>query len=241
MLLPGLVFSLVALALKLAFPGEMSRQVGISVQELIHSYVYPNDNPMRELWFIATLFWLFLLTPLWKIVLKREWTAWGTMIVLAVLHFWHPDIELLCLGRVFSYGIWFYLGVVISKQDWVDNYLVKQPWLVLLSGIVAYVIGYFTIGFVTTLGGIVLSFGLALLLDKYLPRTFATFRDYTYQIFLMGIFAQMLVKIVYRHISLPYFPTYLVCIAVGLYVPVVISKIIEKINWKPLSLSVGLK
>ncbi|MBQ6198492.1 MAG: acyltransferase [Bacteroidales bacterium] len=241
LLLPGLVFSLLALALKLAFPGEMSRQVGISVQELIHSYVYPNDNPMRELWFIATLFWLFLLTPLWKIVLKREWTVWGTMIVLAVLHFWHPDIELLCLGRVFNYGIWFYLGVVISKQDWVDNYLVKQPWLVLLSGIVAYVIGYFTIGFVTTLGGIVLSFGLALLLDKYLPRTFATFRDYTYQIFLMGIFAQMLVKIVYRHISLPYFPTYLVCIAVGLYVPVVISKIIEKINWKPLSLSVGLK
>lgn len=241
LLLPGLVFSSVALALKLAFPGEMSRQVGISVQELIHSYVYPNDNPMRELWFIATLFWLFLLTPLWKIVLKREWTVWGTMIVLAVLHFGHPDIELLCLGRVFSYGIWFYLGVVISKQDWVDNYLVKQPWLVLLSGIVAYVIGYITIGFVTTLGGIVLSFGLALLLDKYLPRTFVTFRDYTYQIFLMGIFAQMLVKIVYRHISLPYFPTYLVCIAVGLYVPVVISKIIEEINWKPLSLSVGLK
>ena len=196
---------------------------------------------MRELWFIATLFWFFLLTPVWRFVLKREWTIWATMIVLTVLHFWHPDIEMLCLGRVFSYGIWFYLGVVISKQYWVDNYLVKQPWLVLLSGIVAYVIGYFTIGFVTTLGGIVLSFGLALLLDKYLPRTFATFRDYTYQIFLMGIFAQMLVKIVYRHISLPYFPTYLVCIAVGLYIPVIISIIIEKINWQPLSLCVGLK
>ena len=57
----------------------------------------------------------------------------------------------------------------------------------------------------------------------------------------MGIFAQMFVKIVYRHISIPYVLAYMICIAAGLYVPVLVSKVIEKINWKPLSLCVGLK
>jgi hypothetical protein len=57
----------------------------------------------------------------------------------------------------------------------------------------------------------------------------------------MGIFAQIFVKIMYKHISIPYVAAYLLCILMGLYVPVLVSKLIEKINWKPLSLCVGLK
>lgn len=74
LLLPGLVFSIVALALKLAFPGEMSRQTGLNLQELTHAYLYPYDNPLRELWFIITLFWLMLLAPLWKLILTDRWS-----------------------------------------------------------------------------------------------------------------------------------------------------------------------
>lgn len=196
---------------------------------------------MRELWFIATLFWFFLLTPLWKIVLKREWTMWLTLVVLTVLHFWYPDIELLCIGRAFNYAIWFYLGLVISKTDLVEKVLGKHIWLTMVVGIVVYVAGKYSLSFITTLGGIVFSFAFALVADKYVPKLFFSFRNYTYQIFLMGIFAQMFIKIVFKHVNLPYFPSYLLCITVGLYVPVIISKIIERINWKPLSLCVGLK
>lgn len=241
LLLPGLVFSIVALVLKLAFPGEMSRQVGLSGQEIVHSYLYPNDNPMRELWFIATLFWFFLLTPAWKILLSNKWSKWLTLVYLIVLHFFHPDIELFCIGRVFSYAIWFYLGLLISQEDFVDKYMVKKPLLILLIGIGFYLAGLYVEPFITTIGGITLSFGLALLLDRYIPKTFFTFRKYTYQIFLMGIFAQMFVKIMYKHISMPYVVAYILCVLMGLYVPVWVSKLIEKINWKPLSLCVGLK
>lgn len=85
LLLPGLVFSIVALVLKLAFPGEMSRQVGLGWHEIAHSYLYPNDNPMRELWFIATLFWFFVMTPLWTWALNNKWTRWGMVVILIVL------------------------------------------------------------------------------------------------------------------------------------------------------------
>lgn len=241
LLLPGFVFSLVAFALKLAFPGEMSRQVGLTLSDIIHQYLYPNDNPMRELWFIATLFWFFVLTPLWRLVLKQKLTMWLTLVALIALHFWHPYTEFLCIGRVFDYAIWFYLGVIISKTDVVEKVLIKHEWITLAIGIAVYFIGLFTVKTVATLGGIIISFAVALIADKFVPKLFYSFRNYTYQIFLMGIFAQMFVKIVFKHVSLPYFPTYLLCIAVGLYVPVIVSKIIEKINWKPLSMCVGLK
>ena len=241
LLLPGLVFSILSFAVKIAFPGEMSRQTGLGVNEITHAYLYPYDNPMRELWFIVTLFWLMLMAPLWRLVIKKSETMWGMLIILIVLHFWHPKTDFLCIQRVFSYAIWFYLGIIICETDAVGRSLNRTPWITLFAGIVIYAVGCFTHGFITTIGGITLSFGIALLADRYLPKLFFSFRNYTYQIFLMGIFAQMAVKIGYRHISMPYLGAYLLCIAVGLYVPVVLAKIVEKINWKPLSLCYGLK
>lgn len=241
LLVPGLFFSIVAFALKILFPGEMSRQIGLNLNDVIHAYLYPYDNPMRELWFIVTLYGFFVLTPLWRFSLKSGKMMWVVTIILGVVHFVHPNVELLCLGKIVSYAIWFFLGIVISKTDMVERVFNKNAWLTLLIGIVIYIVGLMTDGFVTTMGGIVLSFGLALLLDNYWPKTFFTFRNYTYQIFLIGIFAQMFVKIVYKHINVPYILAYIVCIIVGLYVPVIVAKLIEKINWKPLSLCVGLR
>lgn len=238
LLLPGLVFSFIAFAVKICFPGEMTRQTEFSIQEIIYAFLYPYENPLRELWFIATLFWFFLLMPLWELCLRKQWL---TLIVLIVLHFSNSSIELLCIGRVLTYAIWFYLGLVISKEKYVDKIMVKKPWLILLIGIVVYVLGRYTNSFITTLGGIVFSFGFALVADSYAPKLFYGFRNYTYQIFLMGIFVQIAVKIVYRYIMMPYIIAYILCILVGLYVPVLVSKIIEKINWKFLLICVGLK
>ena len=235
------MFSLVALALKVAFPGEMSRQVSLSLNEILHSYLYPNDNPLRELWFIVALFWFFVLTPIWRVLLRRKWLMWSTLVVLTFLHLVQPKIDFLCIGSVCKYAIWFYLGMLLSKKEYVEKYVLNKAWLTFISGVALYVIGLFLNPFIVTMGGITLSLGLAIIADAFIPKLFFTFRDYTYQIFLMGIFAQMFVKIVYRHISIPYVLAYMICIAAGLYVPVLVSKVIEKINWKPLSLCVGLK
>ena len=241
LLLPGLLFSIISYGLKWVFPSEISRQVGLKVNDIIYMFLYPYDNPFREFWFIATLFWLFLLTPLWKFVLRQVWMKWSMLVVLVVVHFWHPSLELLCIGRVFSYSVWFYLGLLVSEVDFVDRFLSKQMWWTLLAGVAIYAMGWVLHPFVTTIGGITLSFGLALIADRFIPKLFYGFRNYTYQIFLMGILAQMFVKIMNRHVSMPYIGAYLFCLMAGLYVPVLVSKVIEKIDWKPLSLCVGLK
>lgn len=242
LLLPGVVFSLVAFAVKIAVPGEVSRQTGFSLGELGLAFLYPYDNPFREFWFIATLFWFFLMTPLWKGTLEKRWLMWVMVIVLIVLHFYRPETNFLSIDRVCTHAIWFYMGLVISKGDWVKIVFDKKPLFTSVVGIVVYIIGLFTEwAILKTVGGITFSFGLALLLDRYMPQTFFSFRNYTYQIFLIGIFAQMFVKIMYKHISMPYMVAYIFCILMGLYVPVFVSKILEWINLKPLSLCVGLK
>lgn len=241
LLIPGLVFSIFALVLKIAFPWEMSRQVSLTTREIAHIYLFPYDNPMRELWFIAVLMWLFLLLPIWKLTLMKVWSTMITVVVLVAFHYIRPDIEFLCIGRVFYHAIWFYLGIITCKYDFVEKVLNNNAFLTLAFGIILYILGMLTDSFVTTIGGIILSFGLSLLLNNYCPKALFSFRDYTYQIFLIGIFAQMFVKILNRHISVPYVLVYIICIVMGLYVPVIVSKIIEKINWEPLLLCVGLK
>ena len=167
---------------------------------------------------------------------------WGCLVMLAFLHFFHPTTTLLCFDRVCNYAIWFYAGLIISKEEIVDRTVAKKPWMTFIIGLAVYVLGMFTNPSITTLGGITISFALALIADKHIPKLFCGFRNYTYQIFLMGIFAQMSIKILYKHINnLPYLPIYIFCILVGLYVPVIVSKLLEQINWKPLLLCVGLK
>ena len=240
LLLPGVVFSIISFAVKIAFPGEVSRQTGISLKEIVVAFLYPYDNPFRELWFIVALYWFFMLTPFWRFVLKRKWTMYGSVLLLGCLHFVHPETTLLSIDKVCLHALWFYLGILICKNDLVTKVFNKQLYLTMGIGIVMYLVRHY-IPLFGTIGLILFSFGLALLADRFVPRLYSSFRNYTYQIFLMGIFAQMAVKIAYRHIEMPYVLAYLLCITMGLYVPVIVSKIIERINWKPLSLCIGLK
>lgn len=165
---------------------------------------------------------------------------WLTLLLLIFVHFVHPETMLLSIDRVGMHAMWFFLGIVICKEDIVERVFLKSPWITMIVGLVLYFADAY-IPLSGTIGLIVFSFGLALIADKYLPSLFCGFRNYTYQIFLIGIFAQMAVKIAYRHLSMPYVVAYLMCIILGLYIPVLLSKLIEKINWKPLSLCVGLK
>lgn len=242
LLLPGLVFSIIAFLAKLLFPGEVNRQIGLNTYDIIHAYLYPYDNPLRELWFIVTLFWFFVITPLWKCALQSKWFSLVTFIVLLFFHFYPPSIGIMCLNKVFSMAIWFFMGLLISKGDIVCRLFENNSYYTFVGGIVIYIIGYIChFSFITTIGGIVLSFGLSLIADRVIPKLFFTFRNYTYQIFLMGIFAQIAIKVLYKHFEMPYILGFIICVLAGLYIPVMLSKMIEKINYFPLLLCVGLK
>ena len=241
LLIPMVVFTFVAFCVKIAFSSEVTRQTALSVKEVVNAFIYPYDSPLREMWFIATLFWMFLLTPLWRIVIKNTFAKLSFLVALVLLYFFHPNVELLCIGKVCSYAVFFYLGIIISQSHTIERIVSQRVWLFLLLGIVIYVAGEFIDSLVVTFGGMLFSCALALVLDRYIPKCFISFRDYTYQIFLMGIFAQFFIKILYRHLHTPYIPSFVLCILFGLYIPVLVSILIKKINWPPLLYCIGLK
>jgi len=241
LLIPGAIFSVIAFGLKILFPGEVSRELHLNLSEIIHIIMYPFDNPLREVWFLITLFWYFVLTPLWKLTMRNNTIIFFTMVMLVILFFYHPDIKLLCVGRVFYYAIWFYSGMILCRTNAAEGFISNNKWMTLLLGVAVYALASWISPFFTRVGGILFSLALALLLDKYFPSIFKTFRNYTYQIFLIGIFPQMFIKIVGSHIHLPVFLIWILCIAVGLYIPVLISLIIGKSQNTLLLSCLGLK
>lgn len=241
LLLPMAVFTLVAFAMKMLFPGEMSRDSSLSARALLEAFIMPYNGPLREMWFIMSLMWMFALMPLWRALLSNRYAMIIAFLALAVLHYFHPDTEILNIGRTLKYAVWFYLGLLVSQYDasvaFADRY--KLPLLV--AGVAIYLLGIHSDEALTALGGIVTSFSLAFMLDKVWPKAFSTFRDYTYQIFLMGIFAQVAVRILYRHLPMPYILAWLICVLAGIYVPVAISLLLKKIDFNPLLLCIGMK
>lgn len=242
--IPFVVFTLITMVIKVVFASEVERASSLSIGEFLNAIIYPYNGPARELWFIGTLMWMFVLVWLWKISLKNKVTVAGTILTLIALKYFGVETEFLSLGRVCRFAIFFYLGIIVCKEGIIEQLIIHKnaPIALLLAGAVIYVLGrYFHEGFLVAIGGIIASLALALILDNHLPKTFFTFRNYTMQIYLIGIFAQMAVKMVRLHGGYPFSLFYVISLIAGLYVPVIIAKLLERINWEPLLLCVGMK
>ena len=82
----------------------------------------------------------------------------------------------------------------------------------------------------TAFVGTLFAMSLCLIVGKYIPRLFSSFRDYTFQIFLMGIFFQMVIRWTYVKLSNDklFVPMWLLSVIIGVYAPTFIAKIIDK-------------
>ena len=241
LLVPMAVFTMVAFLLKVLLPSQMDREADLTLWGIVSAFLRPYNGPLREMWFIVTLFWMFILSPLWQWSLGKPWRSALLAALLLVLHYFHLDWEFLSLKRVFAYAFWFYCGILMSCRNIPEKVIAPRKFLFMVAGLVIYIAGLPLDGMICTAGAVIFSLALALALDSFLPRIFSSFRNYTYQIFLMGIFAQMGIKILYRIFDIPYIPAYLLCVAAGIYVPVLISIAVKRTGFAPLMVSIGLK
>ena len=243
--IPFVVFTFVALIMKYVFAGSVDRATTLSVGELVNAILYPYNGPMREFWFLATIMWYFALFPFWKIVMRNRWLSLITFIGLAALCFWYPSTDFLAVKHVCQYAFFFYGGILCASLYKEYPNAIYDPLFAPVAfavGGAGYVIGrVWSIPLVTPLGGAVLSLAIALWLEKLSSRTFGSFRNYTYQIYLLGIFFNVICTIMRAKFGLPFTPMQVISLLSGLYMPVLISKIFEFVNWRPLLLCVGLK
>ena len=238
--IPFLVFTFIAMLMKVMFPGDMARQTSLSVVEFLKAIINPFEGPLNELWFVGTILWFFAFAPLWQWVGKSRKTEVVCLVVLLMLHYIDVSTNVLCARQVCTNAVYFYLGILICKHG-LDTRTQPKRWSLLLAIPVYALAVYYNLNIIATLSAVVFSAVLAFIADEYCPRLFSSFRNYTYQIYLIGIFSQIAVKMIYKRVDMPYIVGFALCIIVGIYVPVVVSKIVERINWTPLLLCVGLK
>ncbi len=238
---PFVVFTLIAFLMKVLFAGDMARQTALGLREFVMAIIDPFDGPNNEMWFIGTLLWLFALVPLWRLSFAKTKYEITLFIILLLLHLYHPNTNLFCIRQVCNQALFFFAGILICKHS-MDEYASNYKWLLFVGGVIIYILSkLYGQGLGAACGAIAFSVAIAFMLDKWLPRIFFTFRNYTYQIFLMGIFCQIAVKMLFKRVDMPYIAGFLLCVIVGLYIPVIVSKLLEKINWSPLLICVGLR
>ena len=244
LLLPYCFFTFCTLLIKYAFNPLMKCPVTFSLEEFINVLTF-KSNPLGEMWFVSTLFMLFLYFPVYKWTLKNKWIVFLTLIAGVLLNVYFPkDIDFLGVSKVAYFFLYFYTGILFSKLNlftYLDNLLVS---------VIIFVLFIISIFFLPTLSipvfcvflGIVFSICLCIILSKHIPWLFQSFRNYTFQIFLMGIFFQMGVRFIYLKLNMEevYWPLYILSILLALYIPVLIAKQIQKIHSQLLKQCFGL-
>ncbi len=238
LLIPYLLFTLVAVIVKLIMTKEPS--LPVMATDLIRGLFFPGLQPMSALWFILVLICYYLMLPIWKLTFEKSWYAWSFVILLLVVHLLTVPGELFAIKWACYFAFYFYLGVVIMKKGWLDHLSGMTGFFVFLIGYIVYSISLDVDKTMAEMGGIAFSMGLVLILNSSFPKTFSTFRDYYLQIFLMGYFVQILFRTLYGYLSIPYILGYLICLALGIYVPVIITKIIHSRKITSLYYYIGL-
>ena len=206
-----------------------------------------NDSPLGALWFVYVTFFLMLLYPLYKIIINNRVLILVFLCIGVVLNFFPIPIEMLKIHKVSKLFVFFFVGIVIGKYK-IDKYAIpnlKRLLLLIVSYFVLFVLYYnrfFPIPqLVISLWGVVMSFHIAKYAEKNIPTLFQSFRYNTYQIYLISVFPQMAIEMLYRQLGSQFFLVF--CIAnifIGLYFPIIIVRLVERYNLKYLKPCIGL-
>lgn len=241
--MPFLAFTLMATLLKLAFPSLMHRQV--TTQELVDTFILFRSNPLSEMWFIVVLLVLMMFYPVYRMAFKQKSSTCILLFISLILFILPPQITVFYIKKVCHMAPFFVGGMLCCKyelQEYMRSFLalgVSSVMFVLwnVMGVIHDSMNFFPICI-----GIFFSFSLCINIAKICPKLFSSFRDYTFQIFLIGIFFQMVIRWGYVRLEQEWLfvPLWLLSVVIGVYAPTLIAKIIEMKAPKHLKICFGL-
>lgn len=231
LLIPFIAFTIIGFLIKLPVAGVTKSGMDISFHGFMMAFFDPANGPLKELWFVGTLMWLMLMYPVYKTLLR---TRCGDILLLSVtlvplvanIHFdfsgWFN------LAGVSRYAFYFVGGMLFFKYRCTE-WLSTHHWATAMA-MLLYIAGVSTgimPDIVTALAGIIMSFGLASIVSHIYPGLFGSFRDHSFQIYLIGIYPQMFIELfVWRHIHEEWMqiPYYFVSCILALAAGVIVSR-----------------
>lgn len=247
--IPYIFFITFAFGLKALMAGKVKNEIDISMLGFLQGFVYPLKSGMKEMWFVAALLLLMFCYPLYKRVLSNKKIEMSLLLIAIVLN--HIFISytgggLLNWQGALHYLVYFYAGILFFKYNLIEQ-MSRCKQILIGGGTLLYsmiCIYKNEFGFIVAAIGIVTCIAFCSYASKRFPRLFSSFRDYSFQIFLLGIYPQMFVELVLgkRFTEIWQLPILLVVsILLGIYVSVGVAKLVQKINNKYLNMVLGLK
>ena len=243
LLIPFFAFTIVTMLLKMALPQLMHRVV--DMEEIINTFVFFRSNPLGEMWFIIVLFELMLLYPLYKLIVKNVVLAvigLGCAFLIGVIT---PEISYYNIGRVAYMLPFFVAGIICCRYEL--HKIIGKTWFFLM--ITAFFVAFNILGMLpksmeieVAMVGTLFAMSLCLIVARFIPNMFKSYRNYTFQIFLMGIFFQMAIRWIYvkMGIEMLFVPLWLLSVVIGVYVPTFIAKLINRYAPQKVRLCFGL-
>lgn len=248
LIVPFLFLSLFTFGFKMCLPSSMlEHRVGLTPEYIFKIFFIPFRGPVPHLWFVVSLFTMFLLTPIFKRVARNNTTSTTALLFLAIISTAPDYTEILALDKTLNFIVWFYLGIVAGLHGWAER---VNTWPVLIASGIAYIILLFFVNIplidnlLTLLLGIIFIFALSHKLAELRPKLFGWWRNNTYQIYLLHMFPIMVCKYIYnRHLidnnDVWFWCVWAVSLASAIVLPTVVAKIAEKLPEK-LRMLIGL-
>ena len=246
-MIPFVFFVIVYYLIKATFNQFAKTPIDLSWSNFLESFIYYRGHSSQPLWFLAVLMFLMLMYPLFCYLCKNKYRMIAFLIFCCGIFFIDTDLEsrwnVFYILEVQHYLVYFFFGIFFFRFE-LYKYIENIGILLVLVLLYAACY-YFSLGLLTSFIGISMMCALCLKIGTYMPKLFSSFREYIFQIYLMSLpfqnFVELILwkKLFYNEEFVYVF--YVLNVLVGLFIPVIISKLIERCNIKFVRLCFGLQ
>ena len=241
--IPLVFFTIVGVIFKLLASSSVKNPVEFNgIQDIFLMLLGLKPNALGAMWFLQITLLYMAFYPLYRIIFKNHIATIFVLLLFVLAYYFFPEgIDFLLISRAMGLGVFFFAGMVIGRYRF-DKYISSKP-LHLLIMVALYVTLYQLglSGLPLSIIGIIMAMTFAKFAEQVIPSIFGSFRNNTYQIYTLSIFPQMAIEIIFRKMGCEYFmPFFITNVIVGLYFPILVVKLVQKLDWKWLRMCLGM-
>ena len=246
-MIPFLFFVIAYYVLKVVFNEFAKTPTELSWSYFLQSFVYFRGYPSQPLWFLAVLMMFMLMYPLFCYLCDNKYRMACFFLFCSAIYFIDSNLDspynVFYVMDIQHYLVYFFFGILFFRYE-LYNYIKSTGALLIL--ILLYVVSYYySIDLLTSIVGIMMMCSLCLKVAQYLPNLFSSFREYIFQIYLMSLPFQTFVELILWKNVFYYeeffYLFYAINLFAGLFMPVLIAKLVERCHIKMIRLCFGLQ
>lgn len=246
-MIPFLFFVIAYYVLKVVFNEFAKTPTELSWSYFLQSFVYFRGYPSQPLWFLAVLMMFMLMYPLFCYLCDNKYRMACFFLFCSAIYFIDSNLDspynVFYVMDIQHYLVYFFFGILFFRYE-LYNYIKSTGALLIL--ILLYVVSYYySIDLLTSIVGIMMMCSLCLKVAQYLPNLFSSFREYIFQIYLMSLPFQTFVELILWKNVFYYeeffYLFYAINLLAGLFMPVLIAKLVERCHVRAIRLCFGLQ